>query len=194
MLLLSGTLGCFPMSAFARSQTSHVSLASEAHWPTAGVIFSAGRCADLSAGPDKPARCDVRTLHGATPGPGKFQLGQPTGGSNEHMSRGDGRSHAWLARKKGELGEPFLPKVGELYLVNTTIYTFGHDPAADRPAVVISVPPRSGIAQPDPVRHTNIEDCPRCPASCRQVVEVRPRRGLLRPGVRRAANVDAAER
>jgi hypothetical protein len=56
------------------------------------------------------------------------------------MPRRDGRSHAWLARKKGEPGEPFLPKVGELYLVNTTIYTFGHDPAADRRAVVISVP------------------------------------------------------
>lgn len=57
------------------------------------------------------------------------------------MSRGGDRSHAWLARTKGESGEPFLPKVGELYLVNTIIYTFGHDPAAERPAVVISVPP-----------------------------------------------------
>jgi hypothetical protein len=56
------------------------------------------------------------------------------------MPRRDGRSHAWLARKKGEPGEPFPPKVGQLYLVNTTIYTFGHDPAADRRAVVISVP------------------------------------------------------
>jgi hypothetical protein len=57
------------------------------------------------------------------------------------MSRGDGRSHAWLAQKKGDPGEPFLPKVGELYLVNTIIYSFRHDPAADRPAVVICVPP-----------------------------------------------------
>lgn len=57
------------------------------------------------------------------------------------MSRGGGRSHAWLARKKGEPGEPFLPTVGELYLVSTIIFSFGHDPAAERPAVVISVPP-----------------------------------------------------
>jgi hypothetical protein len=54
------------------------------------------------------------------------------------MSYGGDRSCAWLARKKS--GEPFLPKVGELYLVSTIIYSFGHAPAADRPAVVISVP------------------------------------------------------
>lgn len=64
------------------------------------------------------------------------------------MSRADGRSHAWLARKKGEAGEPFLPKVGELYLVSTIIYSFGHDPAADRPAVVISVPPEQASHSP----------------------------------------------
>lgn len=57
------------------------------------------------------------------------------------MSRGDGRSHAWLAQKKGESSEPFLPTVGELYRVTTIIYTFGHDPAADRPAVVLCAPP-----------------------------------------------------
>lgn len=56
------------------------------------------------------------------------------------MARDDRRSHAWLSQPKGESGEPFVPGVGELYLVNTTIYTFGNDPAADRPAVVISVP------------------------------------------------------
>lgn len=66
------------------------------------------------------------------------------------MSRGGGRSHAWLARKKGEPGEPFLPKVGELYLVSTIIYSFGPDPAADRPAVVITVPPK-------PVSHSPIQ-------------------------------------
>jgi hypothetical protein len=64
------------------------------------------------------------------------------------MSRGDGRSHAWLARKKGEPGGPFLPKVGELYLVDTVIYTFGHDRAADRPAVVICVPPDRASRSP----------------------------------------------
>ena len=64
------------------------------------------------------------------------------------MSRGGGRSHAWLSRQKGESGEPFLPKVGELYLVSTIIYTFGHDPAADRQAVVICVPPEPASRSP----------------------------------------------
>lgn len=64
------------------------------------------------------------------------------------MSRGKGRSHAWLARKKEQAGEPFLPKVGELYLVDTTIYTFGHDPAAARPAVVMCVPPDRASRSP----------------------------------------------
>jgi hypothetical protein len=63
------------------------------------------------------------------------------------MSRGDGRSHAWLARPKGESCDPFLPQIGELYLVTTIIY--GHDPAADRPAVVLTV-----TAQPT---HTPIQ-------------------------------------
>jgi hypothetical protein len=64
------------------------------------------------------------------------------------MSRESGRSHNWLARKKGEPGEPFLPKVGELYLVETIIYTIGSDPAADRPAVVICVPPDTTSRSP----------------------------------------------
>jgi mRNA-degrading endonuclease toxin of MazEF toxin-antitoxin module len=64
------------------------------------------------------------------------------------MSRGSGRSHAWLSRRKGESVEPFVPKVGELYLVSTAIYSFGHDPAADRPAVVIAVPPRPESRSP----------------------------------------------
>jgi hypothetical protein len=59
------------------------------------------------------------------------------------MSRGDGRSHAWLVRAMGEPGEPFLPKVGELYRVNTIIYSFGNDPGAARPAVVLTVPPKN---------------------------------------------------
>lgn len=57
------------------------------------------------------------------------------------MSHGGDRSHAWLARDQGEPGEPFLPKVGELYVVNTIIYSFGNDPAAARRAVVLTVPP-----------------------------------------------------
>jgi hypothetical protein len=64
------------------------------------------------------------------------------------MARGGDRSHAWLSQKKGEPGEPFLPKVGELYLVSTIIYTFGYDPAADRPAVVICVPPTPASRSP----------------------------------------------
>jgi hypothetical protein len=57
------------------------------------------------------------------------------------MSHVDGRPHAWLARRAGESGEPFLPRVGALYRVDTTIFTFGNDPAAKRRAVVIAVPP-----------------------------------------------------
>jgi hypothetical protein len=33
-----------------------------------------------------------------------------------------------------------LPKLGQLYLVTTTIFTLGSDPAAARPAVVVLVP------------------------------------------------------
>jgi hypothetical protein len=56
------------------------------------------------------------------------------------MSQGQRRTHGWLSRLQGESGEPFLPQVGELYLINTRI-CFGFDPAADRPAVVLCVPP-----------------------------------------------------
>jgi hypothetical protein len=48
------------------------------------------------------------------------------------------RSHALLSQLGGEQGAPFLPEVGQLYLVRTIIY--GYDPAADRRAVVICVP------------------------------------------------------
>lgn len=54
------------------------------------------------------------------------------------MSRGDGRSHAWSARKKGDSDEPFVPELGQLYLVSTVIFSFRNDPAADRPAVVVT--------------------------------------------------------
>jgi hypothetical protein len=56
------------------------------------------------------------------------------------MSRSAGRSHAWLPKQMGEPGEPFLPKVGEVYRINTIITTIGHDRAAARPAVVIAIP------------------------------------------------------
>jgi hypothetical protein len=66
------------------------------------------------------------------------------------MSLDSARSHAWLPRTKGKPGPAFVPQVGQLYRVNTIIYTFGHDPAAERPAVVIGVP-ASGI------RHSPIQ-------------------------------------
>jgi hypothetical protein len=57
------------------------------------------------------------------------------------LSRPRRRAHALLPRAKGEAGEPFLPKLGELYLVETRILSLGSDPAADRRAVVIGIPP-----------------------------------------------------
>jgi hypothetical protein len=56
--------------------------------------------------------------------------------------------HALLPRDKGKRGEPCLPQVGQLYLVETTTYALGTDPAADRPAVVITVPPGPGSKSP----------------------------------------------
>jgi hypothetical protein len=41
-----------------------------------------------------------------------------------------------------------LPQIGELYLIDTIIYRLGTDPAADRPAVVITVPPWPGSKSP----------------------------------------------
>jgi hypothetical protein len=64
------------------------------------------------------------------------------------MSNSGRRSHDWLAKAKGEPGEPFLPKVGELYLITTTIFTLRYDPGASRPAVVIVVPAELGSRFP----------------------------------------------
>ncbi|WP_203791417.1 hypothetical protein [Paractinoplanes rishiriensis] len=64
------------------------------------------------------------------------------------MSNNRRRSHAWLATAKGEPGEPFLPKVGELYLITTTIFALGNDPGASRPGVVIVVPAEPGSRFP----------------------------------------------
>ena len=44
------------------------------------------------------------------------------------------------------------PQVGQLYLVDTIIYALGTDPAADRRAVVITVPPGPGSKSPNPGR------------------------------------------
>lgn len=63
------------------------------------------------------------------------------------MARGR-RTHAWLPKKKGEPGEPFLPTVGEVYVVNSIVFTLGHDPASARPAVVIVVPVDPGSRFP----------------------------------------------
>lgn len=56
------------------------------------------------------------------------------------LSRQKRRAHALLPRPKGDPGDPFLPEIGEMYLVETRIFSFGADPAADRRAVVIGVP------------------------------------------------------
>jgi hypothetical protein len=56
------------------------------------------------------------------------------------MSSGRDRTHRWLPRPKGQPGPPFLPRVGQLYLIDTIFYSFRHDPAPERPAVVIGVP------------------------------------------------------
>ncbi len=57
------------------------------------------------------------------------------------MTRHRRRAHALLPRSRGQAGEPFLPEVGQIYQINTIIYTFGIDPAPERPAVVVAVPP-----------------------------------------------------
>jgi hypothetical protein len=57
------------------------------------------------------------------------------------LSRPRRRAHTLLPRPKGAVGDPYLPKLGELYLVETRIFSLGSDPAADRPVVVIGLPP-----------------------------------------------------
>lgn len=56
------------------------------------------------------------------------------------MARKGDRSHVLLAYLGQQRGEPFLPKAGEVFLVNSLFY-YGNDPAAARPAVVLDVPP-----------------------------------------------------
>ncbi|WP_343946674.1 hypothetical protein [Williamsia maris] len=48
----------------------------------------------------------------------------------------------------GKASEPFLPEIGQVYQINTIAYTFGTDPAAERPAVVLTVPPVAGSFAP----------------------------------------------
>ena len=64
------------------------------------------------------------------------------------MSRPRRRTHALLPRPKGDPGDPFVPEIGELYLVETRIFSLGADPAADRRAVVIGVPSYPGSRAP----------------------------------------------
>lgn len=49
------------------------------------------------------------------------------------------RRHALLAPDLGPFGTPYLPVVGELYLVRTLLYS-STDPAPARRAVVVGVP------------------------------------------------------
>jgi hypothetical protein len=56
--------------------------------------------------------------------------------------------HALFPKNLGPLGEPFLPAVGELYLIDTAVYRLGIDPAANRRAVVITVPAMAGSKAP----------------------------------------------
>ena len=50
------------------------------------------------------------------------------------------RGHAILGVPGGPRGEPFIPEVGDVYLVNTILYS-ASDPAAVRPAVVLEADP-----------------------------------------------------
>lgn len=63
------------------------------------------------------------------------------------MARDRQPQHAVLAKLKGDRdAPPFLPEVGELYLVDTLIYA-ANDPAAARP-VVVCVPPSPASKSP----------------------------------------------
>lgn len=64
------------------------------------------------------------------------------------MTRPRRKGHALLPRSRGEAGEPFLPEVGQVYQINTLIYSFGIDAAAERPAVVLTVPSVAGSFAP----------------------------------------------
>ena len=49
------------------------------------------------------------------------------------------RRHALLAPDLGPSGPPYVPVVGELYLVRTLLYS-STDPAGARPAVIVGIP------------------------------------------------------
>ena len=55
------------------------------------------------------------------------------------MTRERPRPHALLAPELGPPGPPYMPTVGELYLVRTLLYS-SSDPAVARRAAVITVP------------------------------------------------------
>jgi hypothetical protein len=84
--------------------------------------------------PDNSARSDVLNMYKDGKG---VRLIRSAG--DAMAGQGD-RSHVLLAHLGQEQGEPFLPKVGEVFLVNSLFY-YGNDPAAARPAVVLEVPP-----------------------------------------------------
>jgi len=51
-----------------------------------------------------------------------------------------GHGHAILSVPGGPRGDPFVPQVGDVYLVNTILYS-ASDPASARPAVVLEADP-----------------------------------------------------
>lgn len=76
------------------------------------------------------------------------------------MKRPKRKGHALLPRSRGEAGEPFLPTVGQVYQINTIIYTFGTDPAPERPVVVLAVPTSSGSVAPIQIVTRTSQDAP----------------------------------
>lgn len=51
----------------------------------------------------------------------------------------DRRSHALLMPDMGPIGDPYLPKGGQVFWVRSLLYS-SSDPAPGRPAVVVSAP------------------------------------------------------
>lgn len=51
----------------------------------------------------------------------------------------DRRLHALLTPNLGPLGDPYLPEIGQVFWVESLLYS-SSDPAPGRPAVVIAVP------------------------------------------------------
>ena len=50
--------------------------------------------------------------------------------------------------------------IGQIYQINTIIYTFGTDPAPERPVVVLAVPTSSGSVAPIQIVTRTSQDAP----------------------------------